>query len=142
MRHFAVLLVLLTQVFSVFAPGAFVWCVHGDGQVELELVGSECCRDAREAECAPSAQAPVSDEPTLRASGDDCRDVPVKAEQTTVARSRLQAESSHAERAAPAAVVAWSAAPVLLPSRFELPSFRGPPAEAVPRRMRLLVLRC
>lgn len=143
MRALAIVLLFLAQAFTTFAPCFTVRCIHADGSEAIELVGSECCRAAHESDlpAAPASEHPAY--PTVRASGDDCRDVPVRPDEVPVARATTRSDAAHADRVAPVAIAVSPLLPQLVVASFRYATVRGPPPDAVPRRAgRPFVLRC
>jgi len=141
-RVLAAILVLCTQVLAVFGTGNLVVCTQDGGESAIELVGSECCRAAHEAEqrsaAADSARPSVS-----VSAADRCTDVPYRPDQTFVAVGSLRSGDLHHDaRIAPAAIVAWTP-PAVVVRACELHRLvRGPPPEAVPRPAISFVRRC
>ena len=142
-RLLAAILVLCTQVLAVFGTGNLVVCVHDDGESAIELVGSECCRAAHEAEQRQETPRDDVRGAVTAPLADRCTDVPYKHDQTTIVRgSQLRSETSHEVRTAPSAVAGWTIATTTFDVRVEHRCVRGPPREAVPRPARAFVLRC
>jgi len=117
-----------------------VYCVHDDGEVAIELCGSECCLAAHEAE----RRLPHDDAPALRVADDSerCRDVPVQPQQTSISRAAPRLDAPRADQAARVAIVVDTTSTRILSARPPRLSSRAPPPDAVPRRARPFVLRC
>jgi hypothetical protein len=140
-RALAAVMILWTQVFAVLAPAAFVTCVHDDGRAAIEWIGSECCREAHARDGSSNPAERRGTGPSLAAAPDRCHDLPVRAEQTVVARAGARTEQARSERSAPAAILVLCAPPAFAPAVRGDPTVRGPPPEAVPRPPRRAVLR-
>lgn len=138
----AVLLVVL-QVATTFAPCFLVRCIHADGTEAVELVGSECCRIAHEIERADPPARDHPSGPVVRASGDDCRDAPVRPDEVPTSRVGVRSQSEHVERVTIAAVFVTTLTQPVIAAALSFRGVRGPPRDAVPRPPgRPFVLRC
>jgi len=141
-RVLAAILILCTQVLAVFGTGNLVVCVQDDGESAIELVGSDCCRAAHEAEQRSSAGATVRQGMSV-SSADRCTDVPYRPDQTFVAvASQRRSDLDHDARAVQAAIVAWTQPAVVVRACETHRLVRGPPREAVPRPAISFVRRC
>jgi hypothetical protein len=141
-RVLAAVLVLCTQVLAVFGTGNLVVCTQDDGESAIELVGSECCRAAHEAE-QRSSNGDAAQRAVTISSADRCTDVPYRLDQSFAAvGAHRRGDLDHDARAVPAALVAWAPpAVVVRPCESHL-LVRGPPPETVPRPAISFVRRC
>lgn len=72
-RVVVILVTLVAQVFSICAQGAFVLCVHNDGQTMIEFAWATCCsNDQSRCHCG----MPIPTQPTPVECGDGCCDEP------------------------------------------------------------------
>lgn len=128
-RLLAAFLILCAQVFAVLAPGTVVVCVHADGTSAIEFVGSLCCDEDHEEEVAGSSDVDEERGPLIRPGGDDCRDIPFKQDQTTIARTSVERSSEAPQQLR--TVVSQMFVACTAPERFVL--FRSVPHEVRPR---------
>lgn len=141
-RIVAALLVLLTQVFAICAPGSVVVCSDAVGNTAIELAGSSCCRAAQE--LRQTAQRPATPDraPAVRAADESCRDATVRPDQAALARSSARSRPAAETPDLPATILAWRAPPRIQAAVSAHPTLQRAPPAGVPRAFRTPVLRC
>jgi hypothetical protein len=139
----AIVLILCAQVFAIVSTGNLVLCIHEGGPCAVELVGSECCREAHEAESRAPTRVESATGTVTTPDADRCRDLAWKQDQAPVVRgAHVRTAPSRAIGTVLPAIVAWTREPSFFAMQVARLDVRGPPREAVPRRTRPFIRRC
>ena len=142
-RLLAAVLILWTQLFAIIGTGTLVICVQDNGESAVELVGSECCRIAHEAEHRPARSGDDPRGVITSSQTDRCTDLPYKQDQTQASRgSMVHSRAVRDFAVTPVTLAAWTAPNLLAPAIETHASVRAPPRGPVPRRALPFVLRC
>ncbi|MGE4159166.1 MAG: hypothetical protein AB7F75_08725 [Planctomycetota bacterium] len=140
MRASAMVLAILSQAFSVLAPGALVLCVHNDGRSMVELASAPCCRVEPSDNGAPTSHGNEMDAgPVVVGDVDQCKDSPLCFHH--VRSSQKSDGGAQPCSVFPLPPCGYSVRAVHPSSRMDLTGGAGPPHASSIAHLRTVILR-